>query len=148
MNRAVRLDLGVTGNTVHVISQGSVLDNSGQPNDIRIMWPSLNVSGGPLTALAIAGVLPQPPIERTLTLTNTADGNIRWTAEVDVDWLTLGYTDGVLLEVEEMDLLPVSVNDLMALLPAGVHVGTITVTNATNGVGSAQIPFTLTLLDL
>ena len=84
------------------------------------------------------------PASLTYTLTNTGTGVMEWTAGKTASWLTLSATGGSLGSGASSDVM-VSINTSATSLAVGSYSDTVTMANATNGVGNTTRNVALTV---
>ncbi|MCG3127661.1 MAG: hypothetical protein CHACPFDD_02528 [Phycisphaerae bacterium] len=88
---------------------------------------------------------PFAPVSINYTLSNTGQSSLNWTADDNVAFITSSPTSGTLAGGASA-VVSVSVNDATFLLTPGVHNGTFTVTNTTNGLGNTTRALSVTVL--
>lgn len=83
----------------------------------------------------------------TYTLGNPGDAAISWQAVSNRDWLVVGNPGGSLVAGGSAQV-GVTIGPAAAALPAGVHTGTVSFTNTSNGNGNTSREFSLIAVDL
>ena len=100
----------------------------------------------PLSSIGVEGG-PFSPSSAVYTIRNAGSGSLSWTASVDAAWLTVTPASGT-LGAGQITQITVEIDpDANSLTPA-VEMGTLTVTNTTNGVGTTTRGVNLQVLDV
>lgn len=100
--------------------------------------PTISLSTGTLTINAPElGPAPAPSL---LTLQNSGDGKLNWTATSSASWLQVSPTSGNLHRLESIDL---SVSVTLSGLAAGTYTGTLLVSDPASSNGSQTCAVTL-----
>ncbi len=106
--------------------------------------PQLSVTpAGGLTSTGEAGG-PFTPASLTYTLENTGGTAFDWTATATQTWVTVSATAGTLVPGATA-AVTVSINGNANVLTVGSYADTVTFSNATNGIGNATRPVSLTV---
>lgn len=107
---------------------------------VSITVPSTGTASGQLSVSPLAVDFGSTATSQTLTLSNTGDGSLSWTASEDADWLSLGATSGS-IPAKSSQTLALSVKRTGKT--AGVYVTTVTVSAGT--AGSVTEPVSMTV---
>lgn len=101
---------------------------------------SVSPSGGFASQGVVGG--PFSPSSQVVTLTNTGEQSIGWSASKTQGWLSLSATSGTLAPGGSKSVT-VSIASAAGDLSAGTYTGSVTFTNTTNGRGTTTCPISL-----
>jgi outer membrane autotransporter protein len=143
------MPVGANKTTV-TFSNNSVIPAATIPIDftLNVLAPPAMVLT-PATGLVSSGPQGQKggaftPTSATFTLQNTGAAPLEFTVTGAPSWVTVAPTSGTILAGGSVTVTA-ALNAGADALPVGVHTGTLTFTNTTNGVGTATRPVTLTI---
>lgn len=113
--------------------------------------PTPDTPAGVLTVTPTTAYLPNgqvggpfAPTSQVVTLKNTGNASLDWTATNTKQWLTLSCASGTLTPGTSKTVT-ISIGTATKTMAAGTYDDTISFTNTTNGKGNATKPVTLTV---
>lgn len=107
---------------------------------VSITVPSTGTATGQLSVSPLQMDFGSTETSQTMTLSNTGDGSLAWTASENADWLSLGATSGS-ISAKSSQTLALSVQRIGKT--AGDYVTSLTVSAGTAGSSTASVSMTV-----